>query len=465
MCHEGKTQQMDFGFSRSDEIEEIKDLSELVCENNGAVEIVKAGNLTALVQHLTRHDRLDASFNRIFLTTYEYFTSTPELIDLLVQRFACPPPIALDSTQATEWSNQTKPLVQVRVINILRQWLEHFWPGPDGHDDSNLLKLQSFARSAVKETTAAQQLHELVQRRLAGLELKRSHPSTPKPPKPILPRKLKKFEFIKLDAKEIARQLTIMEACMFSKLQTCELLHKTWQKKENIDTFHPAHNSKALIRYFNQLSNWVGALIIAESELKKRTQCIGHLVNVATECYNLQNYSAVISILSGLESAPVYRLARTWAMVTQRSCDALRPLQSMVSSAQNYNAYREKIRMAIPPCIPFLGLFLKDLTFIEDGNPSITPEGLINFHKCSMLASSVHDIRRFQQTSYCLQIVPEIQEYLVTQLQSAPDVHDMYERSCMLEPRGRGEHRHRDSYTPTGGMTTSMVIACMILDD
>jgi hypothetical protein len=82
-----------------------------------------------------------------------------------------------------------------------------------------------------------------------------------------------------------------------------------------------------------------------------------------------------------------------------------------------------------------------------------------------MLASSVHEIRRFQQASYCFQTVPEIQEYLATQLQSAPDVHDMYERSCVLEPRGRGEHRHRDSYTPTGGMTTSMVIACMILDD
>ncbi|OQD89903.1 hypothetical protein PENANT_c002G07382 [Penicillium antarcticum] len=465
MRQTGNKQLMDFGFSGSDEIEEIKELNELVWENNGGVEIVKAGTLTALVESLTRHDRLEASFNRIFLTTYEYFTSTPVLTDLLIRRFSCPPPVTFSPTQAAEWSTRRKPLVQVRVINILKQWLEHFWTGPEGPDDPNLLKLQSFANVAVAETSAAKHLLELVQRRLAGLELKRSHPSPPKPPKPILPRKLNKLEFIKIDPKEIARQLTIMEACMFSKLQTCEFLHKTWQKKDSPDAFHPAHNVKALIRYFNQLSNWVGALIIAESELKKRTQCIGHLVNVATECYNLQNYSAVISILSGLESAPIYRLARTWAMVTQRSCDALRPLQAMISSAQNYNAYRETIRMAVPPCIPFLGLFLKDLTFIEDGNPSVTSEGLINFHKCTMLASCVHEIQRFQQASYCLQIVPEIQDYLVTQLQSAPDVHDMYERSCVLEPLGRGEHRHRDSYTPTGGMTTSMVIACMILDD
>lgn len=287
MYQPGKKQQMDFWFSGSDEIEEIEELKELVCENNGDAEIVKAGTLTALIENLTRHDRLDASFNRIFLTTYEYFTSTPELVNLLIRRFACPPPVTFNPTQATEWSNRTKPLVQVRVINILKQWLEHFWTCPEGPDDPNLLKLLSFANGAVTETSAAQQLVELVQRRLAGLGLRRSHPSTPKPPKPILPRKLNKLEFNKIDAKEIARQLTMMEACMFSKLQTCEFLHKTWQMKESPDAFHPAQNIKALIRYFNQLSNWVGALIIAESELKKRTQCIGHLVDVATVRYIL----------------------------------------------------------------------------------------------------------------------------------------------------------------------------------
>jgi hypothetical protein len=280
MFHAGKGKQMDFAFSGSDEIEEIEELNELVWDNNG--EIVKAGTLTALVQNLTRHDRLDASFNRIFLTTYEYFTSTPVLIDLLIRRFFCSPPIDFNLNQVTEWSSRTKPLIQVRVINILKQWLEHFWTGPSGPDDPNLLKLQAFANRAIAETNAAQQLIELVQRCLAGLELRRSHPSTPKLPKPILPRKLNKLEFIKIDPKEIARQLTIMESCMFSKLQTCEFLHKTWQKKESPEAFHPAQNVKASIRYFNQLSNWVGALIIAESELKKRTQCIGHLVNVAT---------------------------------------------------------------------------------------------------------------------------------------------------------------------------------------
>lgn len=72
-------------------------------------------------------------------------------------------------------------------------------------------------------------------------------------------------------------------------------------------------------------------------------------------CHDLQNYSAVISILSGLESAPVYRLARTWAMVTERTCSILEPLQALTATDQNYQMYRDTLRCAVPPCIPFLG--------------------------------------------------------------------------------------------------------------
>lgn len=82
-----------------------------------------------------------------------------------------------------------------------------------------------------------------------------------------------------------------------------------------------------------------------------------------------------------------------------------------------------------------------------------------------MLASTIQDIQRFKEAPYCLQPVPELQEHFATQLQSAVELHELWQRSCELEPRGRGdENRLRDSYTATGGMTTSMVVACMVLD-
>ncbi|KAL4998290.1 ras guanine nucleotide exchange factor domain-containing protein [Aspergillus recurvatus] len=441
-------------------------------------ESIRAGSLAALVEHLTHLNELDA-FNRIFLTTYTYFTSGTELLQLLLERYDCALSVAPDSTETREWSNQGNPLIRLRVMDILNQWLEDFWTwnepkGPETH--GKLLKLQSFAM-ATESNTAQQKLLETIHCRLMGLEPEgvkrpRSQPSSittssssSTTPKPILPRKLKanKLQFLKIDAREIARQLTLMESCIFGKIQPNELLHKNWQRRESQDV---APNVRALIQFFNQLSGWVGALVLAESDLKKRTQVIGHFINVANACHNLQNYSAVVSILSGLQSAPVYRLGRTWAMVTQRDCDTLEPLQALISSEQNHQTYRDTLRRAVPPCIPFLGLFLKDLIFIEDGNPALTPdERLINFSKYSMLTSTIHTVQRFQGAMYCLQPVLELQEYLATELQRSVDSERKWDRSCELEPRGRWDkNRERDTYTATGGMTTAMVVACMVFD-
>ncbi|KAJ5708180.1 hypothetical protein N7488_007981 [Penicillium malachiteum] len=434
-------------------------VDEIVFDHSGGYEAVKAGTLVSLVENLTRHDKLDALFNRTFLTTYTYFTSPATLIDLLIARF----------DRSALGSDQTKPLIRLRVINVLKQWLEHFWIEPHSPETNQYLeRIRKFASGATSssETSAVQQLVGIIQRRLAGLTImKVSRPSISNPPKPILPRKLDKLQFLKIDAREFARQLNIMEAHLFRKIRPNELLKKSWQKKESFAGPAPAPNIRALIRYSNQLSNWVGALILAESDYKKRAQIIGHLVNIASSCVELQNYSAVVSILSGFQSAPIYRLTRTWAMVTEKSCNLLRPLQNLTSCTQNYAAYRETLNMAVPPCIPFLGLYLKDLTFIEDGNQALTPEGLINFHKYTMLAASVHELQRFKKAPYSLFPVPELQEYLASQLQTAVRLDEMWDRSCELEPRGRGEMRPRDLYTPTGGMTTSMVIACMVLDD
>jgi hypothetical protein len=70
---------------------------------------------------------------------------------------------------------------------------------------------------------------------------------------------------------------------MFGKVQPVELLNKSRQKRQGCSASspEPVPNIRALIRYSNRLSNWVAVLILAESDLKKRTQIIRHLINVA----------------------------------------------------------------------------------------------------------------------------------------------------------------------------------------
>lgn len=286
----------------------------LVDNPNKNAEMIKAATLPTLVENLTRHDKLDAAFNRTFLVTYSYFTSGSELLGLLVDRFDNTPPPTTNPAEIEQWSTQTQPLIRLRVVNILRQWLEHFWGEPKGDDTDQLLReMRLFVERVTSTTdTPTQQLDTIIQRRLAGQPYtKRSHPSISNPPKPILPRKLDKLQLIKIDPKEIARQLTIMESQMFNRVQREELLRKNWQKKATPE-FAP--NVRSLIRHSNQLSNWVCATVLAEADLKKRAQVVDHLVNVASVNINLSlvllhaNVSIELSSTSKLLGSDIHPL-------------------------------------------------------------------------------------------------------------------------------------------------------------
>lgn len=88
------------------------------------------------------------------------------------------------------------------------------------------------------------------------------------------------------------------------------------------------------------------------------------------------------------------------------------------------------------------GVYLTDLTFIEDGIPSIIKKtNLINFAKRAKTAEVIRDIQQYQNVGYSLQPVPELQDYILTNMQAAGDVHEMYDKSLQVEPREREDEK------------------------
>lgn len=85
---------------------------------------------------------------------------------------------------------------------------------------------------------------------------------------------------------------------------------------------------------------------------------------------------------------------------------------------------------------------MTDLTFIEDGIPSIIKKtNLINFAKRAKTAEVIRDIQQYQNVPFALAPVNELQEYILKNMQSAGDVHEMYERSLQVEPREREDEK------------------------
>lgn len=88
------------------------------------------------------------------------------------------------------------------------------------------------------------------------------------------------------------------------------------------------------------------------------------------------------------------------------------------------------------------GVYLTDLTFIEDGIPSIIKKtNLINFAKRTKTAEVIRDIQQYQNVGYSLQSVPDLQDYILSNMQAAGDVHEMYDKSLDVEPREREDEK------------------------
>ncbi|CAB4482827.1 unnamed protein product [Rhizophagus irregularis] len=406
---------------------------------------VKGGTLTALVERLTMHDILDYNFIATFLLTYRSFCTTDDFFDMLVKRFMIQPPEGLTNEELEVWQEKKQTPVRLRVFNIMKSWLETYYID-DKEDLLCLEKMREFARTTMYEhmAFASVSLTKVIEKRqhqrkdAKFRELIATNASAP--PASILPKNMKKLKFLDIDPLEIARQLTLMESKLYNNIKAVECLGKAWSQSEGDNI---AVNVKAMIFNSNKITGWVAESVLNQKEIRKRCMYIKHFVGIADKCRCLNNFNSLTAIISGLYSAPIHRLKRTWEMVNSKTVQTLETLSKIMNSTKNFAEYREMLHSINPPCVPFFGLYLTDLTFIEDGNPDFLKSSnkLINFSKRMKTADVIREIKQYQNVPYNLSSVQEIQMFIDFHLKESKDVKDLYEQSLALEPREREDEK------------------------
>ena len=101
----------------------------------------------------------------------------------------------------------------------------------------------------------------------------------------------------------------------------------------------------------------------------------------------------------------------------------------------NFKHFRDLLDKAKGPCLPYIGIFLADLVFINE-NPDALNGTLINFQKHEMTAKILRKVQTYQQNSYNLIAVEFIQEYL----QNVPELSEGLLYAQSLEREGRDEN-------------------------
>lgn len=442
-----------------DHVLETTYVHELVYNKDGQI---SGGSLPALVEQLTTYESTpDAVFVTAFYLTFRLFTTPIELAQALIDRF--------------EYIGDSPSVgvpVRLRVYNVFKGWLESHWSSES--DAAALGLILSFATGELRTAmpAAGKRLAELTSKVTevrAGALVPRlvsaigktgvSHSvftsSDNNVPSPNITRSQlnalraskegrTQCSFLDFDPLELARQFTIIESRLFCAIQPEELLALQWTKKSDAK----ARNVKGMSTLSTDLANLVADTILHSEDAKKRAVVIKQWVKVAAKCLELNNYDSLMAIICSLNSSMVMRLKRTWELVSAKTKVRLEELKTITDVGRNYAVLRQRLHDHVAPCIPFVGIYLTDLTFIDVGNGTTRQlpgesgrdgVSVINFDKHMKTAKIIGQLQSFQ-VPYRLAAIPEMQDWMEAQIQRVrlsdeSNVSSYYRRSLLLEPR------------------------------
>ena len=177
--------------------------------------------------------------------------------------------------------------------------------------------------------------------------------------------------------------------------------------------------------------------ILEEEDLKKRTIHLKFWIKCAGKLKEFKNYNGLMSILSALNSSTIHRLKKTWSNLQNKHLQTFDDLEQITDHKKNFNEYRKEMKTAVPPFLPFLGLFLTDLTFSKEGNPDFKDKEhhIINYTKYFRISIIIQELQRFQYP-YDFKSIQELHELLfisMEKLKYSGDMDKMYQRSIFLE--------------------------------
>eukprot|EP01117_Protostelium_nocturnum_P012508 TRINITY_DN4610_c0_g2_i4.p1 TRINITY_DN4610_c0_g2~~TRINITY_DN4610_c0_g2_i4.p1 ORF type:complete len:799 (-),score=111.02 TRINITY_DN4610_c0_g2_i4:1388-3784(-) len=217
------------------------------------------------------------------------------------------------------------------------------------------------------------------------------------------------LSFMELKAMDIAKQMALMDFELIRKITSAELSFQSWNKA---DSKRRSPNITRFIERSNQISYWVATEIISCPDLRKRVSIVKRFIQIAEYCRKMNNFCSSINIVAGLNLGCVQRMKRTWEGIPEKYLSDLSRLTDLMSSIGNFKSYRASIKQITFPAVPYIAVTLKDLTFIEDGNPDFREDGLVNFEKMAMLSNAFEGIQVFQIYEYQFEENEEIRSIL-----------------------------------------------------
>ncbi|XP_068104974.1 rap guanine nucleotide exchange factor 1 isoform X2 [Hyperolius riggenbachi] len=340
---------------------------------------VRGGSGDILLVHATETDRKDlVLYCEAFLTTYRTFISPEELIEKLQYRYE----------RFCHFQDTFKQRVSKNTFFVLVRVVDELCLVELTDEILKLLMELVFKLVCKGELSLARVLRKNI---LEKVDNKRMQSHCNSAMRPLAARGVaaRPGTLHDFHSHEIAEQLTLLDAELFYKIEIPEVL--LWAKEQNEEK---SPNLTQFTEHFNNMSYWVRSIIMQQEKAQDRERLLLKFIKIMKHLRKLNNFNSYLAILSALDSAPIRRLE--WQKQTS---EGLAEYCTLIDSSSSFRAYRAALGEVEPPCIPYLGLILQDLTFVHLGNPDHI-DGKVNFSKRWQQFNILDSMRRFQQVHY-----------------------------------------------------------------
>ncbi|KAI1886069.1 hypothetical protein AGOR_G00210230 [Albula goreensis] len=360
---------------------------------------VKAGTEEKLVLHLLHSFSMgDSSFVSIFLSTYRSFTTTKKVLEILTNRLEHPP--------GDNKGSQSRLSFNKAVCSVFSAWLAEY---PEDFqalgDPAPILRLTPLLPTDPSGSEVKSRLLKIAEE-LSEKALLCDSPtdSSASMTTPSDPAKFDATNILGFRGQLIAEQLTMIETELFLRLVPYHCLGSLWSQRDKKGRKGVCWSVWATVQQFNRLANAVTASCLWDTGLRtqQRARLLEKWISVAEECRARKNFSSLYAIVSALQSNPIHRLRRTWADTDREAVRRYEELSDIFSEKDNYSQSRELLKeegtskfanldtkmnhrkqtgSVVQGTVPYLGIFLTDLTMLDTAVKDRLENGYINFDK------------------------------------------------------------------------------------
>jgi hypothetical protein len=210
-------------------------------------------------------------------------------------------------------------------------------------------------------------------------------------------KKVRYFYIFNFKKEVIAQYLTCESYQILSDIPETELYNKNFARKDK--DIRAPHIKKIFDRY-EKLTYFIIEDICSYDNIYERVDSIEKWIRIAGVCQELKNYNDLIMLNTLFCHYLLQKnLKKTWAKLSKKSINYLDRINKFCSGAQCYKIIRNEIFKCKGPYVPYIGILLKQLTYIEE-KKYIIDNNNINIDKLVELNKTIGKFFEFKKYKY-----------------------------------------------------------------